>query len=188
MSGYFDELCAAMKMLGELPNTVFIGQGVAVPGTTMTPTFKDVPKEKLVEMPIAEEMYTGMCIGMSLQGYLPVCIIPRWNFMLRAADQIINHLDRLPIYGNGFKPKVIIRTAVPSTTPFNPGPQHDDDLSVPFRIMMRSILVLQCRTSDGVRISYDKAVKAEQSSIVSEYTHLYRDERARPERRATSHV
>lgn len=171
---YFEELTAAMTMLGQLPNTVFIGQGVGCPGTTMSPTFSGVPQEKLIEMPIAEEMYTGMCIGMSLQGLLPICVIPRWNFMLRAADQIVNHLDRLPIYGNGYNPKMIIRTAVPSTYPFNPGPQHDDDFSEAFAKMLRTVTLWSIQQP----VADYRAVLAAGSTIAVEYTELYKDERA----------
>ena len=34
----------------------------------MSDTFGGVPVSKLIEMPVAEEMQTGMAIGMSLQG------------------------------------------------------------------------------------------------------------------------
>src|SRR5690349_11116616 len=130
---YFDELCSAMALVGQNPKAVFLGQGVGCEGTTMSPTFIHVADHQKLEMPVAEELQMGMAIGMALEGFLPVCVFPRWNFMLRAADQIINHLDRLPLYSDGgYKPKVIIRTAVPSSFPFNPGPQHDDDFSRSF--------------------------------------------------------
>src|SRR5215475_2700738 len=139
---YFDSLCEAMNVLAEVPNTVFMGQGMWA-GTTMSATLAGVPDHKKLEFPVAEDLQMGMAIGMALDGMLPICIFPRWNFLLCAANQLVNHLDRIPIYSvGGFKPKVIIRTAVPSNQPFNPGPQHDDDFTDAFKMMLRTVDVL----------------------------------------------
>src|SRR6266487_1482580 len=131
---YFEELSNAMFMcssstLAHGYRVVFMGQGICG-GTTMSESFKYVPDEMKLEMPVAEELQMGMATGMALGGYLPICIFPRWNFLLLAANQLVNHLDRLPLYSDGgYRPRVIIRTAVPSADPFNPGPQHDDDFT-----------------------------------------------------------
>jgi len=165
-----------MGYLSRLPNTVILGQGVGVPGTTMSQTFRDVPDEKRLEMPVAEELQMGIAIGMSLVGYLPICIFPRWNFMLRAADQLVNHLDRLPLY-SGYRPKVIIRTAVPSKSPFDPGPQHDDDFSDVFEQMFRTVRVLRLETAEDVMAAYEFAVHNDVSVVAVEYTEKYRNAR-----------
>ncbi len=177
---YFEELCSAMGMLAQRPDTIFLGQGVAGPGTTMSATFRDVPKDRLLEMPVAEELQMGMAIGMAIEGYLPVCVFPRWNFVLRAADQLVNHLDRLPLYSaGGFRPKVIIRTAVPSKVPFNPGPQHDDDFTRVFGSMLRTVRVLPMPNAKRIMESYTWATRIDVSSILVEYTEQYKDERAK---------
>jgi len=95
---YFDELCSAMAMVAEDRRSIFIGQGVGCAGTTMTDTLKDVPANKLLEFPVAEDLQMGAALGMALEGALPVCIFPRWNFMICATNQLLNHLDKLPIY------------------------------------------------------------------------------------------
>jgi len=175
---YHAELCRAMSICAREPNTVFLGQGVGNPGTSMSDTFRDVPQSKRIEMPVAEELQVGMSIGMSLEGVLPICIIPRWNFMLRAADQLINHLDRIPLYSD-YKPKVIVRVATPSKHPFNPGPQHDDDFSFAFSRMLRTVdVVLLMEAADIVR-GYEAALRSERSSILVEFTDQYREARAK---------
>jgi pyruvate/2-oxoglutarate/acetoin dehydrogenase E1 component len=175
---YFDALCAAMTHLGERDNVVFMGQGVASAGTTMSATLRDVPLSKRLEMPVAEEMQMGMAIGMSLQGLLPVCIFPRWNFVLRAADQLVNHLDRLPLYSS-YRPKVIIRTAVPSKHPFNPGPQHDDDFTAAFRVMFRTVKIAELSVAEDILPAYQAALERDGSTLLVEYTEGYRNERAK---------
>ena len=115
---YFDQLVVTMAWLAETPNVMFVGQGVGCAGTTMTDTLRDVPPAKLLEFPVAEDLQAGFCIGLALQGYTPVCVFPRWNFMLCAANQLVNHLDRLPLYsGGGYAPKMIVRVATPITEP-----------------------------------------------------------------------
>lgn len=173
---YFDELCAAMALCAEQSNAIFLGQGVGVAGTTMTDTFRNVPAGQLLEMPVAEDMQMGMAIGMALGGYLPICTFPRWNFLICAANQIINHLDRLPLY-SGYKPKVIIRTAIPSNRPFDPGPQHDDDFTEAFRSMLRTIKVVKLYRDDCIVPEYRAALEREGSTLLVEFTKHYKDAR-----------
>ena len=168
-----------MYKLAWLPNSIFLGQGMWE-GTTMSATLKDVPDHRKLEMPVAEDLQMGMAIGMALDGMLPICIFPRWNFLLCAANQLVNHLDRLPLYSNGgYRPKVIIRTAVPSTMPFNPGPQHDDDFTSAFRMMLRTIEVRSAFLTDQVHLAYSDAIHLDKSMLIVEYTDHYKNERGK---------
>jgi pyruvate/2-oxoglutarate/acetoin dehydrogenase E1 component len=173
---YFDELCAAMALVAEDRNAIFMGQGVGVAGTTLSDTLAHVPAGKRLEMPVAEDMQMGMAIGMALAGKLPVCIFPRWNFVLCAANQLVNHLDRLPLYSD-YKPRVIIRTAVPSTVPFNPGPQHDDDFTKPFIGMLRTVRVVVLNTPQSIADEYRIALNSDKSTILVEFTEHYKNAR-----------
>ena len=65
---YGAELKRAMTWLGEKPNTIFIGQSVGAPGTAMTGTLAGVPKEKLLELPVFEDVQMGMSTGFALAG------------------------------------------------------------------------------------------------------------------------
>ena len=101
-----------MEYLAKNKNTIFLGQAVSVPGTAMFNTLKDINK---IELPVAEEMQMGMSLGMALEGYIPVTIYPRWNFLLLATNQLMNHLDKISeISNNKINPQIIIRTAVGS--------------------------------------------------------------------------
>jgi pyruvate/2-oxoglutarate/acetoin dehydrogenase E1 component len=176
---YHDELTRAMNWLGQQDNVIFIGQGVGNPGTGLSKSLEQVPIEKRLEFPVAEEMQVGMCIGMSLKGTVPICIIPRWNFALRAADQIVNHLDRLPIYSQGgYKPRVIIRVAVPSNKPFDPQSQHDADFTEAFGKMLRTVPIILLQHNYQIVPSYTTAFTSKESAIMVEYTDQYRNARA----------
>jgi pyruvate/2-oxoglutarate/acetoin dehydrogenase E1 component len=174
MSAYFDALRKTMETISKDKRSIFVGQGVGCAGTTMTDTLKGVPKDKLLEFPVAEDLQMGFCIGQALEGRLPVCIFPRWNVLICATNQIINHLDRLVSYSRGgFNPRVLIRVAVPVIAPFYPGPQHDDDFSDQFQEMLRNVRVVKLQTADAIEREYEKAAKAPWSTILVEYTKLY---------------
>jgi pyruvate/2-oxoglutarate/acetoin dehydrogenase E1 component len=172
---YYSELCLAMNLLADDPRTVFMGQGVGNAGTTMSGTFDDILPHKRIEMPVAEDMQLGMATGMSLTGAIPICIFPRWNFLLCAANQLINHLDRLSLY-SGYLPKVIIRVATPSKAPFYPGPQHDDTFYTAFRLMLRTTDMVSLQSSESIVTAYDKALHSPRSTILVEYTDLYKND------------
>src|SRR3990172_5246987 len=84
----FDERNRSMASRARDPRPVFIGQAVAVAGPAMTNTLKDVPADRLIELPVAEEMQMGMTTGMALTGLIPVSIFPRWNFLLASLNQL----------------------------------------------------------------------------------------------------
>ena len=175
---YFDELCRAMEMLAEDPRVLFVGQAVAVPGTAMSNTLKKVPKEKLVELPVCEELQMGMCTGLALGGQVPVSVFPRWNFLLLAVNQVVNHLDKLPLMSNGgYHPKVIIRTSIGSERPLHPQFQHVGDFTVAFRLMCRNIEVIRLEEPQEIFPSYQKALQREdgKSTIVVEYGDYYNE-------------
>jgi pyruvate/2-oxoglutarate/acetoin dehydrogenase E1 component len=173
-SAYFDALCSVMNTLSQDRRSIFVGQGVGCAGTTMTDTLRGVPSDKLLEFPVAEDLQMGFCTGLALEGRLPICIFPRWNFLICATNQIVNHLDKLVSYSRGeFNPRVLIRVAVPIVSPFYPGPQHDADFTGLFRDMLHNVRVVALQTPDSVEREYEKAANSPWSTILVEYTKLY---------------
>ena len=125
---YFDELKRSMEFLAADPRVVFMGQAVAVPGTAMSNTLKDVAPGRLIELPVAEEMQMGMTTGLALAGQVPVSIFPRWNFLMCGLSQLVNHLDKLAVMSNGgYRAKAIVRTGIGSERPLHPQHQHVGD-------------------------------------------------------------
>jgi pyruvate/2-oxoglutarate/acetoin dehydrogenase E1 component len=175
---YSDELYRAMEYLARDHRTIFLGQAVACPGTAMTNTLKNVPREKLLELPVTEEMQMGMSTGLALNGFVPISIYPRWNFLLLAVNQIVNHLDKLPIVSNGgYRPKVIIRTGIGSERPLHPQHQHVGDFTEAFRLMCQTVEVIRVEEPDQIFPAYKKALEREdgRSTIVVEYGDYYNE-------------
>jgi pyruvate/2-oxoglutarate/acetoin dehydrogenase E1 component len=156
---YFDELKRAMTWLSLDPRVLFLGQAVEVAGTAMTNTLKDVPRAKLLEMPVAEEFQMGVSIGLGLDGAVPVSIYPRWNFLLLATNQIVTHLDKLhDMSQGGYAPKIIIRTSIGSQRPLHPGYQHIGDYTEAFRLMCSKIEIIRLDEPEQVFPAYEKAL------------------------------
>jgi pyruvate/2-oxoglutarate/acetoin dehydrogenase E1 component len=170
---YFDELTRAMTWLGEKEKTIFLGQAVAYPGTSQTGTLSGVPRDKLVELPVAEDMQMGMSIGLAVAGYVPISIYPRWSFLLCATNQLVNHLDKLPIYSHGgYRPKVIVRVGVPTSKPLDPQAQHLGNFTDPFRQMLKTIEVIELTGAHQIFDAYRKAYEREdgRSTLIVEHT------------------
>jgi len=169
---YFDELKRSMEYLAADPRTVFLGQAVACAGTAMSNTLKDVSKEKLLELPVAEEMQMGLSTGLALGGQLPVSLFPRWNFLLLALNQVVNHLDKLPAMScNGYRPKVIIRTGIGSERPLHPQHQHVGDFTEAFRLMCSTIDVVRLDEPEQIFPAYQRAYERDdgRSTILVEW-------------------
>ena len=165
-----------MEYLAGDPRVLFLGQAVAVPGTAMSNTLKAVPREKLLELPVCEELQMGMTTGLALQGHVPVSIFPRWNFLLLAMNQLVNHLDKIDLMSNnGYRPKVIIRTGIGSERPLHPQYQHVGDFTDAFRLIFHSIDVIRVGEPEEVFPAYEKALLREdgRSTIVVEYGDYY---------------
>lgn len=125
--------------------------------------------ERRIEFPVAEELQLGACIGLAMQGFLPVCVYPRMDFMLRAMDQLVNHLDKIKLMSRGqWNPKVIIRTRVGSKSPLDAGPQHTQNHAGVMRKMLGNVDVFEvlCE-ADAVAIYHD-ALLNERSTMVVE--------------------
>ena len=175
---YFSELKRSMNYLAKNNKTIFIGQAVEVPGTSMSNTLKDINPKKLIELPVAEEMQMGMTIGLALNGDIPISIFPRWNFVLLAMNQLINHLDKINIMSNnGFKAKAIIRTGVGSERPLNPQHQHIGDFTEEVKKMCTTIDVIKLYEPENIFPSYEKALNRNdgRSTILVEFGDNYNE-------------
>jgi len=174
MPSYLEEIKRAMKLLAE-NDYYIIGQNTKYGGTSMYHTTKDFPVDKRIELPVFEDIQAGMAIGMSLEGLKVCSIYPRWDFMLLAINQIVNHADKIKAMSGGqFTLKgQIIRTAVGSVKPMFPGEQHCGDYTEAVRLMCKNIKVVKLERADQVYTEYKKAMESDVPTILVELPDLY---------------
>jgi len=156
----------AMLMLAADPRTIFVGQSVRYDGTAMYASLDGVPMDKRVEMPVIEDFQLGYCTGLALMGKIPICLYPRFDFLMLAMNQLVNHLDKLPLFG--WQPKVIIRTVVGSKTPLDAGPQHTQNHSLALSKMLKSVEVIECLHPETVTWAYHYAMQTSRPTLIVE--------------------
>lgn len=175
---YNDELKNAMNWIASQDNTIILGQAVCYAGTGCYESLIEVPENKKMEFPVAENFQIGVSTGLAINGLIPVSVVPRWNFLLCAADQIINHLDKMILMSDGIcKPKVIIRVAVGSETPIDPQEQHKGNFSEAFRLMCKTIDIVELRNIKDIMPAYKNAYTRDDgiSSILVEFPDFGKD-------------
>ena len=175
---YFEELKRSMHWLAAQPETLFIGQAVACPGTAMSNTLAEIDINKRMELPVAEEMQMGMSLGLALDGKIPISIFPRWNFLLCGMNQLINHIDKVDEMGKGgFRPKIIIRTGIGSERPLNPQSQHLGDFTDAVRGMSKTLEVIRLEEPEDIFPAYERALLREdnRTTICVEYGDYYNE-------------
>lgn len=95
------------------PKCFAIGQGLWSPwyvGNSMKDLDKRFGKERVIDTPVSELATTGAAVGAALNGYHPIVVHPRMDFMILAADQIVNQAAKWRhMLGGKVSPTVTIR-------------------------------------------------------------------------------
>ena len=175
---YFDELKKSMNWLAGQNDTLFVGQAVAVPGTAMFNTLKEVPERQRIELPVFEDTQMGMSLGMTLAGKRIISVFPRWNFLLCATNQLINHVDKYKSMSGGeVTPSLIIRTSVGSERPLFPGHQHIGNYSGAFRQMLENVDVVELEEPEQILTEYQHAYQRTdgRSTLLVEFGDYYNE-------------
>jgi acetoin:2,6-dichlorophenolindophenol oxidoreductase subunit beta len=84
---------AHAQMLAADPRVFLIGQGLWSPwyaGDSLHQLEREFGRERVLDSPVSENGVTGLAIGAALAGMRPIVFHPRMDFMLLAADPIIN--------------------------------------------------------------------------------------------------
>lgn len=176
MMAYKDYLAESMTWLGQQPDTWVVGYNTkySLAGGSLS----GFPNERIIEMPLAEALMTGVAIGMSLDGAVPILWFERCDFMTLAMDQIVNHLDKMKTISDGIQcPAVIIRACVGNKqTPLFTGPTHTQDFGKALQEMV-GFPVIRLMWSSSIMLEYQKAYQRakneRQSTLLVEYKDLY---------------
>lgn len=169
-----------MTELAKDPRTVFCGYGLLT-GKAMG-TLKDIPRDQIIETPVAEGLMMSLSIGLSISGRLPVVYFERADFAMNAMDAIVNHLNAMEKLSDGeFKPAVIIRATVGNRSkPLYTGPVHTANPANAFRhlvdfpvIELQHLGDLSCSQVPGMVQQEYKAARERQlageSSMIFEF-------------------
>ena len=172
MTIYKDTLTTAMTMLAEKDDTVFIGQQIVYAGNPMSTTLGGVSKDKMIELPVMEETQMGMSLGIAMTGKTVITFYPRWDFIVLATNQLVNHLDKYELM-TGKKANVIIRLGKGSDKPLDPGHQHKGNYFTQYKSMCPNTKFYDLQKPEDILPAYEKAYNEGGINILVEYPELY---------------
>ena len=173
---YKDEIIRSMEWLSEKEDTIILGQSVLYSGNAIYNTLKMLPEEKRIELPVFEEIQMGMSTGMALEGFVPISCFPRFDFLLRCMDSLVNHLDKMrEMTESVFKPKVIIRTSIGSTSPLNGGVQHTQDHTDIFKNILTEVDVVLLNEPEEIFPAFQLAYESAGSTLIIERGDYYNE-------------
>ena len=89
-----------MSFLVKNKKTIFLGQSVKYSGNAIFNTLSHIENSKKIELPVFEEVQLGLSTGLALNGYIPVTCFPRFDFLILAMNQLVNHLDKMRTLSN----------------------------------------------------------------------------------------
>lgn len=171
---YKEILSYQMQLLGQKENSIFIGQQIMFSGNPMSTTLQSVPKEKMIEVPVMEESQMGISLGLALCGNTVITFYPRWDFLICATNQLVNHVDKIKLMSqNNWNPHLLIRVGKGSDHPLDPGHQHKGNYFNEFSSMCKNIKFHDLKSSENVKTAYTEAIESGGMHVLVEYPELY---------------
>ena len=173
---YKSELIRSMKYLSKNKKIIFLGQSVSYSGNAIFNTLSEINNDRKIEMPVFEDTQMGISTGLALSGYIPVTCSPRFDFLILAMNQLVNHLDKIRYMSlNEFKPRVIIRTSIGSKRPLDGGVQHTQDYTKMFKNILTEVNVVLLNKPSQIFKEYKKALnrRDNKSSLIIEHGDYY---------------
>ena len=171
---YVDALTNAMKTLMDDESTILIGQQIVYYGNPMSKTIDGLPKERMIEVPVMEETQMGMSLGLAMAGHKVVSFYPRWDFVICAGNQLVNHLDKINKMSKGqWNPHILIRVGKGSDKPLDPGHQHKGNYVEEFKSICKNIEFHDLKSPIDIELAYTYAMKEGGIHCLVEYPELY---------------
>ena len=173
---YKEELIRSMDFLAKNKKTIFIGQSVQFSGNAIFNTLNNTNNKKKLELPVFEDVQMGLSIGLALDGYVPISCYPRFDFLILAMNQLVNHLDKIRrMSNNEFKPRIIIRTSIGAKKPLDGGLQHTQDFTALFKNVLKEVNVVLLKDSSQIYNEFKKSLyrKDGKSTLMIEYGEFY---------------
>ena len=173
---YKNEIIKSMEWLSKKEDTIFIGQSVLYSGNAIYNTLNTLPEEKRLELPVFEDVQMGMSTGLALEGFTPITCFPRFDFLLRCMDSLVNHLDKIQyMTENIFQPKVIIRTSIGAKFPLDGGIQHTRDYTQMMKDTLTEVDVVLLNEPEEIFPSFEKAYNKSGSTMIIEWGDYYNE-------------
>jgi pyruvate/2-oxoglutarate/acetoin dehydrogenase E1 component len=107
---------AHAQLLARDARVFVVGQGLWSPwyaGASLEGLDREFGRARMVDSPVSENAVTGLAIGAALAGMRPIVFHPRMDFMLLAADPIVNQAANWSyLFGGAIGVPLVIRAVI----------------------------------------------------------------------------
>ena len=170
---YREEVAKAMaEAMRRDPKVLLLGEGAVDPkgifGTT-SEAFKQFP-ERVLETPISENMMTGACLGLALEGWKPIFVHARCDFIMLSMEHVVNTLAKWRAIHHGKPISLVIRGLVGRG--WGQGPNHSQAFHAMFA-HVPGLRVLYPVHPEGVPYWLEEALSCGSPTIIQEPRRLY---------------
>ena len=101
------------------PRVVLMGEDVAEAGTTfkvLTGLVDEFGKDRIIDTPISEAGFSGLCVGAAMAGLRPICDIMFGDFATIIMDQMVNQAAKIHYMSGGkWKVPMVFRLTMGAT-------------------------------------------------------------------------
>jgi hypothetical protein len=111
---------------------------------------------------------------MAMADKFVITFYPRWDFLVCATNQLVNHVDKIGLMSQGkWQPNMIIRLGKGSDKPLDPGHQHRGNYINEFIDMCPNINFYNLTKWDDIELIYKNSYLAGGIHVIVEYPELY---------------
>ncbi|MBF0381761.1 MAG: alpha-ketoacid dehydrogenase subunit beta [Magnetococcales bacterium] len=165
---------AQLQTMESDKSVMVIGEGVADPKSIFRTTEGLVERfgpDRVTEMPLAENGMTGVCIGLSINGFRPILVHQRIDFALLSLDQIINNAAKLHyVFDGKVTVPLVVRMLIGRG--WGQGPQHAQSLQSIFA-HIPGLKVVMPTTPYDAKGMLNSAIKDNNPVMFIEHRWLY---------------
>jgi hypothetical protein len=109
-----------------------------------------------------------------MAGKCVVTFYPRWDFLICATNQLVNHVDKIVGMSKGeWNPHMIIRIGKGSDTPLDPGHQHKGNYLQEFKSLCKNIEFHDLKSWQDIELGYKYTMDNVGIHCLIEYPELY---------------
>lgn len=164
-----------VKAMNDDPKVLILGEGVADPkgifGTTLEAS-RRFP-QRVMETPLSENMLTGACLGLALEGWKPILVHARCEFMLLSMEHLVDTIAKWSSVHKGRRFNLVIRALVGRG--WGQGPNHSQAFHAMFA-HVPGLRVFYPVVPDNISHWVDEAISWGGPTVILEPRRLYETE------------
>ena len=161
-----------LELMEKDPKILILGPGVADPKGIFGTTLKASQKypDRVIETPVSENMLTGACLGLAIEGWKPIFVHARCDFVMVTMEHIVNTVSKWKSVHQGKGFSMVIRALVGRG--WGQGPNHSQALHAMFA-QVPGLRVLYPVDPQQVSYYLNEAIYCEEPTIILEPRRVY---------------